>query len=79
MNLNFLRPPHDRRGAWVTVYADATRAGENANREGQLRSQALRSKPLHQGADQASVDAASGAVKNHPYKPGNATCWHPKT
>jgi hypothetical protein len=30
MNLGFLRTLFDRPGSWVSVYLDATRAGENA-------------------------------------------------
>jgi len=70
MNLSFLRPLYDRRGDWVTVYLDATRTGENADHELQLRWQALRSKLRDQGADQATVDAVAVAVAEHPHQPG---------
>ena len=58
------------KGAWVTVYLDATWASENADHEVQLRWQALRSKLLDQGADQATVDAVTVTVEEHPYQPG---------
>jgi hypothetical protein len=70
MNLSFLRPLYDRSGPWVSVYLDATRAGENADHELQLRWQALRDNLLQQGADQATVDAVAGAIEDHPYQPG---------
>lgn len=70
MNLKFLLPLYRRPGTWVSVYLDATRAGENADHEVRLRWAALRGRLLEQGADPATVDAVAGAVEDHPYQPG---------
>ncbi|MEU4620037.1 Vms1/Ankzf1 family peptidyl-tRNA hydrolase [Actinoplanes sp. NPDC023801] len=70
MNLDFLRPLVAHPGSWVSVYLDATRAGENADHEVALRWRALREQLTGQGADSATLDAVEAAVQNHPYQPG---------
>jgi Bacterial archaeo-eukaryotic release factor family 2 len=70
MNLDFLRPLFDRPGAWVSVYLDATRAGENADHEVELRWRGLRDQLAEQGADPAGLDAVDAAVREHPFQPG---------
>lgn len=70
MNLGFLRPLFGRPGSWVSVYLDATRAGENAGHEVGLRWRALRERLTDQGADVATLDAVETAVQDHPYQPG---------
>ncbi|RZU53927.1 hypothetical protein EV385_5862 [Krasilnikovia cinnamomea] len=70
MNLDFLRPLFDSPGSWVSVYLDASRAGENADHEVDLRWRALRERLTRQGADAATLDAVEYAVQNHPYQPG---------
>jgi hypothetical protein len=71
MNLSFLRPLYERRGPWVSVYLDATRATANGDDEVGLRWQALRATLLEQGAETATVDAVADAVQQHPYRPGD--------
>src|SRR4051812_2222020 len=70
MKLDFLRPLFDRPGSWVSVYLDATRAGENADHEVALRWRALRERLTEQGADAVTLDAVEDAVQNHPFQPG---------
>src|SRR4051794_25737094 len=70
MNLGFLRTLFDRPGSWVSVYLDATRAGENAGDEVGLRWRGLREWLTAQGADAATLDAVEEAVRNHPTQPG---------
>ncbi|AEV85630.1 peptide chain release factor 1 [Actinoplanes sp. SE50] len=70
MKLDFVRPLVDRTGSWVSVYLDATRAGENADHEVGLRWRALRERLTGDGADSATLDAVEAAVKDHPYQPG---------
>ncbi|GIF15003.1 Vms1/Ankzf1 family peptidyl-tRNA hydrolase [Actinoplanes teichomyceticus] len=70
MNLDFLRPLLDTPGSWVSVYLDATRAGENADHEVGLRWRAQRERLAGQGADPATLEAVDAAVRDHPYQPG---------
>ncbi|MDR7277115.1 baeRF2 domain-containing protein [Catenuloplanes atrovinosus] len=70
MNLDNLRPLLLRPGTWASVYLDATRAGENAGHEIELRWRALRERLAEQGADAATLDAVSTAISDHPYQPG---------
>lgn len=70
MKLDFLRPLFDRPGSWVSVYLDATRAGENAVHEVGLRWRGLRERLADQGADAATLNAVEAAVQDHPYQPG---------
>jgi hypothetical protein len=70
VNLDFLRPLFDRPGSWVSVYLDATRAGDKAGHEVGLRWRGLREVLTGQGADAATLDAVEGAVQNHPTQPG---------
>jgi len=70
MNLEFLRPLVDRPGSWVSVYLDATRAGENADHEVALRWRGLRESLTARGADPATLDAVESAVQEHPTQPG---------
>lgn len=70
MNLDFLRPLFGRPASWVSVYLDASRAGENAGREIALRWRALRERLTEQGADAATLDAVEAAVQEHPSRPG---------
>ncbi|WP_306207064.1 baeRF2 domain-containing protein [Actinoplanes sp. RD1] len=70
MRLDFLRPLFDQPGLWVSVYLDATRAGENAAHEVELRWRALRESLTAQGADEATLDAVAEAIGAHPYQPG---------
>jgi hypothetical protein len=70
MNLSFLRPLYDRPGPWVSVYLDATRAGENADQAVELRWRGLRDRLTEQGADEATLDAVGAAVQEHPTQPG---------
>ncbi|MCM4077952.1 hypothetical protein [Paractinoplanes hotanensis] len=70
MKLDFLRPLFERPGSWVSVYLDATRAGENADHEVALRWRGLREELAGQGADAATLDAVEGAVQDHPTQPG---------
>jgi hypothetical protein len=70
VNLDFLRPLLHRTGSWVSVYLDATRAGENADHEVALRWRGLREGLTEQGADAATLDAVEDAVQNHPTQPG---------
>ena len=70
MNLNYLRPLYERSGPWVSIYLDATRTSEDGGHEVGLRWQALRGRLAEQGADEATLDAVSAAVEQHPYQPG---------
>jgi hypothetical protein len=70
MDLSFLRPLYDRPGPWVSVYLDATRAGENAGQEVELRWRALREQLAGDGADEPTLDAVGAAIQEHPYQPG---------
>src|SRR3954452_2496970 len=70
MNLDFLRPLFAAPGSWVSVYLDATRAGENAAHEVDLRWRGLRERLAGRGADAATLDAVQTAVQDHPYQPG---------
>jgi hypothetical protein len=70
MDLGFLRPLVDRTGSWVSVYLDATRAGETADHEVDLRWRALRERLIEQGAGSDTLDAVEGAIQNHPFQPG---------
>jgi Bacterial archaeo-eukaryotic release factor family 2 len=70
MDLSYLRPLFDRPGPWASVYLDATRAGENADHEVDLRWRALREQLESEGADQATLDAVATAIQEHPYQPG---------
>src|SRR4051812_684359 len=70
MDVSFLRPLFDRPGPWVSVYLDATRAGENADHEVDLRWRAVRERLAGQGADPATLDAVGTAIRQHPYQPG---------
>jgi hypothetical protein len=63
MNLDFLRPLFDCPGSWVSVYLDATWAGENADHAVALRGRGLRKPLTDQDADDAgleTVETASG-------------------
>src|SRR3954451_9983364 len=70
MNLDFLRPLFDRPGSWVSIYLDATRAGENADHAVALRWRGLREALSDQGADASTLDAVEEAVRDHPSQPG---------
>ena len=70
MKLDFLRPLFERPGAWVSVYLDATRAGENADHEVALRWRGLREQLTRQGADATTLAAVETAVQDHPTQPG---------
>jgi hypothetical protein len=70
MNVSNLRPLFDQPGPWVSVYLDATRAGENADHEVDLRWRALRESLEADGADAATLDAVGTAVAEYPYQPG---------
>ena len=70
MKLDFLRPLFDQPGPWASVYLDATRAGENADHEVELRWRALRERLAGQGCDEATLDAVADAIQTHPYQPG---------
>jgi hypothetical protein len=70
MDLSFLRPLFEQPGPWASVYLDATRAGENADHEVDLRWRALREDLAGQGADDATLDAVAAAVQEHPTQPG---------
>ncbi|GID33036.1 hypothetical protein Abr02nite_80190 [Paractinoplanes brasiliensis] len=60
----------ERPGRWVSVYLDATRAGENAAQEVGLRWRALRERLTGQGADDATLEAVQAAVQEHRYREG---------
>jgi hypothetical protein len=70
MDLSFLRPLHDRPGPWVSIYLEATRDGENADEEVELRWRRLREQLAEQGADEATLNAVAAAVQDHPTQPG---------
>jgi hypothetical protein len=70
VKLDFLRSLFERPGSWVSVYLDATRAGENADHEVALRWRGLREQLSGQGADAATLDAVEAAVREHPTQPG---------
>ncbi|MGQ5265258.1 baeRF2 domain-containing protein [Micromonospora sp. ZYX-F-536] len=70
MKLRFLRPLFDQPGPWASVYLDASRAGENADHEMELRWRALREDLTDQGVDAATLDALDGAVRDRPTQPG---------
>jgi hypothetical protein len=70
VKLDFLRPLFERPGSWVSVFLDATRAGENAGHEVALRWRGLREQLTEQGADAATLDAVDRAVQDHPTQPG---------
>ena len=70
MNLDYLRPLLDTPDRWVSVYLDATRAGENAGHEVELRWRALRERLAAEGADDATLDAVQAALQEHPFQPG---------
>ncbi|MCU7727085.1 Vms1/Ankzf1 family peptidyl-tRNA hydrolase [Actinoplanes sp. KI2] len=70
MNLDFLRPLFEHPGGWVSVYLDATRAGENADHEVTLRWRGLRENLTRHGAEVATLDAVEAAVRDHPIQPG---------
>jgi hypothetical protein len=70
MDLSLLRPLFEQPGPWVSVYLDATRAGENADHEIDLRWRALREQLSGQGADEASLDAVATVIREHPFRSG---------
>ncbi|WP_433266500.1 Vms1/Ankzf1 family peptidyl-tRNA hydrolase [Micromonospora vinacea] len=70
MNLGFLRPLFAQPGPWTSVYLDASRAGENADHEVQLRWRALREQLTGQGADAATLDALDQALRDQPARAG---------
>jgi hypothetical protein len=70
VKLDFLRPLFERPGSWVSVYLDATRAGENADHAVALRWRGLREALSDQGADASTLDAVEEAVRDHPTQPG---------
>src|SRR3954453_12781860 len=69
MDLSYLRPLFDRPGPWASVYLDATRAEENADRQIELRWRALRTELARQGADDATLAPRQEATDGHPYQP----------
>lgn len=71
MELSSLRPLYERPGPWATVYLDASRNGENAAAEVELRWRALRESLAAQGADSSTVAALDDAVLGHERLPGN--------
>jgi Bacterial archaeo-eukaryotic release factor family 2 len=70
VKLDFLKPLFDQPGPWACVYLDATRAGENADHEVELRWRALRTRLAAQGADESTLNAVAEAVENHPSEAG---------
>lgn len=70
MDLTFLRPLFDRPGPWASVYLDASRDSENADRQVDLRWRALRERLVADGADPDTVEAVQRAVQEHPTQPG---------
>ncbi|SCL25593.1 hypothetical protein GA0070616_3134 [Micromonospora nigra] len=70
MNLGFLRPLFAQPGPWTSVYLDASRTGENADHEVQLRWRTLREHLIGQGAEAATLDALDQAVRDQPAQPG---------
>ncbi|MEN3613777.1 ROK family protein [Plantactinospora sp. ZYX-F-223] len=70
MDVQFLRPLFDRRGPWASVYLDATRSVENADRQVDLRWRALRDRLAGQGADEGTLNAIDSALRDQPYQPG---------
>jgi hypothetical protein len=70
MKLDFLRPLFERPGSWVSVYLDATRAGENADHAVALRWRGLREALTEQCADVSTLDAVERAVRDHPAQSG---------
>ncbi|GAA0502624.1 hypothetical protein Ade02nite_37010 [Paractinoplanes deccanensis] len=70
MELTFLRPLFAAPGPWASVYLDASRAEENADREVELRLRALREKLAADGADERTIAAIEDAVASHPTQPG---------
>lgn len=70
MELEYLRPLFAGDGPWASVYLDATRAEENADRRIDLRWRGLAEELTRAGADPATVAAIGEAVHGHPYRSG---------
>ncbi|MFC7274671.1 Vms1/Ankzf1 family peptidyl-tRNA hydrolase [Paractinoplanes rhizophilus] len=70
MDISYLRPLFAGDGPWASVYLDATRAEENADRQIDLRWRALSESLTSQGADEAAIAAVGDAIRDHPYQPG---------
>jgi hypothetical protein len=70
MDMSYLHQLFDRPGPWVSVYLDATRAEQNADRQIQLHWRSLRDQLERQDADATTLDAVEAALRDHPYRPG---------
>jgi hypothetical protein len=70
MELEYLRPLFAGEGPWASVYLDATRAEENADRRIDLRWRALADRLTSEGADPDTVEAIRAAIYGHPYQSG---------
>src|SRR4051794_6108936 len=70
MELEYLRPLFAGDGPWASVYLDATRAEENADRHIDLRWRGLSERLTRAGADPDTVAAIGEAVYRHPYRSG---------
>ncbi|WP_434740076.1 Vms1/Ankzf1 family peptidyl-tRNA hydrolase [Micromonospora sp. SH-82] len=70
MELAFLRPLFAEPGPWASVYLDASRTGENAGHEVDLRWRALREQLTAEGADQATLDALDTTLRQPPFLAG---------
>jgi len=70
MDLSYLRPIYAQPGPWASVYIDATRSEENADREVELRWRALARRLEELGADQPTIDAVGEAIMNYPVQEG---------
>jgi hypothetical protein len=70
MELSYLRPLFAGDGPWASVYLDATRAGDNADRRLDLRWQGLAHALTSQGADRNTIEAIGVAIRDQPRRPG---------
>ena len=71
MDLSYLRPIYAQPGPWASVYIDATRSEQNADREVGLRWRALAEHLQNLGADQPTVDAVGDAIMTYPFQEGH--------
>ena len=70
MDLSYLRPLFTTPGPWASVYLDATRAEQNADRQVELRWRALSQELARQGAGDGTLDALQEAIAGQPYQSG---------
>ncbi|WP_433382374.1 Vms1/Ankzf1 family peptidyl-tRNA hydrolase [Actinoplanes sp. CA-142083] len=70
MELSYLRPLFAGDGPWASVYLDATRAGQDAERRADQRWRSLAEALTRQGADDATIAAIGETIRDQPRRSG---------